>query len=170
MFFPGQKVTALLIHLAKSVLHALQVREVTAKQTGITLQSISPFQFNPTNQGDTTLRGLHQCNELCGHNVTTVLMDDLLEVVDFKNAIMKMDIQVGGHKKFKNTFDISKKMYQTFVVCLIAGIVPNNLNHFYQNSFQEIILSRMQSTTHVAPCPQKKLKLDLVLKIFLWTK
>ena len=52
-------------------------------------------QFHPGNQGDSTLRNDKQCLDNCGHNVTTILLDDLLEVIDFETAIMKIDIQVG---------------------------------------------------------------------------
>ena len=40
------------------------------------------------------------CTSNCGHNISTVLLDDLLEVIPFKTAIMKIDIQAHEHKAF----------------------------------------------------------------------
>jgi len=63
----------------------------------------------PKNQGGARVRretvdvggedGVADCDEYgrCVKNVTTVVMDDLLEVVDFRRAVMKMDIE--GHER-----------------------------------------------------------------------
>lgn len=61
----------------------------------------------PDNQGGAFVRreagevggGATPCerHNICPSNVTTVLMDDLLEVVDFRHAVMKIDVE--GHER-----------------------------------------------------------------------
>ena len=39
----------------------------------------------------------------CGHEVATILLDDVLEVITFKRAALKMDIQSFEHKAFSHS-------------------------------------------------------------------
>ena len=58
------------------------------------------FQLDERNQGNTRVVDGEPCTSNCGHNISTVLLDDLLEVIPFKTAIMKIDIQAHEHKAF----------------------------------------------------------------------
>ena len=62
----------------------------------------------PDNQGGAFVRreagevgggGATPCerHNKCPSNVTTILMDDLLEVVDFRHAVLKIDVE--GHER-----------------------------------------------------------------------
>lgn len=59
------------------------------------------FQYHPGNQGDTTIVAGKPCSSTnCGHDITTILLDDLVEVIPFQSAIIKMDIQTYENKAF----------------------------------------------------------------------
>ena len=84
----------------------------TRKKWFLTLRS--------TNQGGVSLQ-MSKPNpdcvgELCErHTVTTIHMDDLLEVVTFKKAVMKIDIEGHEHRAFLYSSKLLKKVYIPYI-------------------------------------------------------
>jgi len=44
----------------------------------------------------------YHCGGRCASNVTTIVMDDLLEVVQFGRAVMKIDIEADERRAFSH--------------------------------------------------------------------
>jgi len=62
---------------------------------------------NYENKGDTRIvLGYHGCAGQCPQAVKTIWLDDLLEVVTFKKAIIKIDCQGYEHRAFKHAADL----------------------------------------------------------------
>ena len=79
------------------------IRLLPVSLTNSKLEKPLLFQYSADkNIGDTRVLQGESCRgHHCGHNITTILLDDLLEVITFKRAVMKMDIQGYEHKAFQ---------------------------------------------------------------------
>lgn len=68
------------------------------------------------NQGDTRIRhGAEPCMGACSPVVRTVLLDDLLEVCHFGQAIMKIDIQGYEHRAFAHAAALFDSIRVTYI-------------------------------------------------------
>ena len=71
---------------------------------------------NFENKGDTKIiLGVHGCTGNCVSTVTTIYMDDILEVVNFTNAVIKIDVQGYEHRAFKHASKLLDSIHVEYI-------------------------------------------------------
>ena len=71
------------------------------------------LHLDPKNQGGIQVQDGHsKCNQTyCLPQTTAVVLDDLLEVVNFEKAMMKIDIEGHEHRAFQHGHQLFRKVY-----------------------------------------------------------
>ena len=84
--------------------------------------TVQPYLNKPTNQGSLQVIKINmEKNDSTGNQyVNAITMDDLLEVIHFKKAIMKMDIEGSEHKAVSRCEKLLKRVYIPYIFMEVA--------------------------------------------------
>lgn len=103
-------------------IHLAAQREKLGKRITILRNAVADVRVLSTirksgdNQGDTRIElGVESCQGACPSTVKTILLDDLIEVLPFERAVMKVDIQGYEHKAFQHAAVLFSRVTVTYV-------------------------------------------------------
>lgn len=103
------------IHLAAQ-LEKLCNRITILRNAIADVRALSTIRKSGDNQGDTRIElGVKPCQGTCPSTVKTILLDDLIEVLPFERAVMKVDIQGFEHKGFQHAALLFSRVTVTYV-------------------------------------------------------
>ena len=109
-------------HLSRGIQLSRVEDKVTVLQNAISDKRLNylDLRLDPTNQGgihvDESNHNYKCYEEDCPPQVKAIYMDDVLEVVNFKSAIIKIDIEGHEHRAFRESSELFDRLY---IPCII---------------------------------------------------
>lgn len=109
-------------HLSHGLFVSHLENQVTVLQNAVYDKRIEHvnLQLHDSNQGATHINNSnhgYKCyGDDCPAQVKSILMDDLLEVVNFKSAIIKIDIEGHEHRAFKESTQLFQHLYVPYII------------------------------------------------------
>lgn len=99
------------IHRAAVILNATS--QITVVNNAVSdVRTVGIIKSSGNNQGDIRVKpGAVPCIGSCPQTINIVYLDDLLEVIDFDSAVLKIDIQGVEHKAFSHAHQLLKRIY-----------------------------------------------------------